>query len=204
MAALRPRTDGLDPRWRSVLAKEASLMSERGGAGECVSPAGHRYLCIHCGSDMPTAGSASHWAWPAAAGAMASTAAILLMMLVTGHGLPRSAVAPARSVGAEAIKADAKAPSRMAYDSAGTTVRAWRGDDQGILTAADTALPNSFFSPSGFVGSAKGAAAGDMERTDAQSRNSELLWRLLREQRIDGGSNDHSRHPAFQPPENKS
>jgi hypothetical protein len=92
LAALRPRTDGLDPQWRSLLAKEASSTAEGGGAGvrECVNPAGHRFLCIHCGSDMPSAGGVRRWAWPASLAAMTSVAAMLLIMVVARPESPMS------------------------------------------------------------------------------------------------------------------
>jgi hypothetical protein len=124
LAALRPRADGLDRRWRLLLAKEALLtaeiLSERAaelsplptnrpcsawcpsvpgegqgeGSGEgsgirereapppCVNPAGHRFFCIHCGSDLPTARRVRRWTWHAATAAMTSVAAMLLVMLI--------------------------------------------------------------------------------------------------------------------------
>ncbi len=85
LAALRPRADGLDRGWRELLAKEAALTSVmlQHDLQGCINPAGHRFLCIHCGSERPTVGSVRRWSWPAVAAAMTSVAAVLLAVLVT-------------------------------------------------------------------------------------------------------------------------
>lgn len=129
LAALRPRTDGLNPRCRELLVGEARrlcfsitpnrqqdcLPEDRPGAvdvmlkhnlraahssplslgegqGEgCVDPAGHRFLCIHCGTDLPDVRRVRRWTWPAATAAMTSVAALLLVMLIARPG-PEMAV----------------------------------------------------------------------------------------------------------------
>ena len=99
LAALRPRAGRLDCRWRSLLAKEAALTATivgdatlpspfgRGAGGEgCVDPAGHRFMCIHCGSDARVVRGAGRWAWPAAFSGMTAVAAVLLVMFATRWG----------------------------------------------------------------------------------------------------------------------
>jgi hypothetical protein len=81
LRSLRPRSDGLDDQWPARLAQEASFKAA-GGEG-CVNPAGHQFLCIHCGSDGPVAGAGRHWGWPAAFSTMTAIAATLLAMIVT-------------------------------------------------------------------------------------------------------------------------
>jgi len=66
LASLRPRADGLDPRWRFLLAQEAMLNHDLPG-GEALEAG--QFLCSRCG-----AASSGHdkrrWAWPAAFSAM--------------------------------------------------------------------------------------------------------------------------------------
>lgn len=113
LAALRPRTDRLDPGCRARLAEEAAEHEESGrlcfsitghgegatpgassGAGvmlkhnlqSCANPAGHEFVCLHCGSAAPLDSRARRWAWPAALSAMTAVAAVLLVMLTTHWG----------------------------------------------------------------------------------------------------------------------
>ena len=96
LAALRPCADRLDSRWRSLLAEEASQTAAilpspagRGAGGEgCVNPAGHRFLCIHCGSEAPATPRIRRWAWPTAFSGMTAVAAVLLMMLAVRPAPP--------------------------------------------------------------------------------------------------------------------
>ena len=101
LGSLRPRGDRLDPRWRSLLAKEAALMSplppgESQGEGNmspllpgegqgegCKLSGGHRFICVRCGREAPTNQGVGRWAWPAAFSTVTAVAAILLVMLTT-------------------------------------------------------------------------------------------------------------------------
>jgi hypothetical protein len=82
LASLRPNSDRLDRRWRSLLAKEAARTAEIASGQDCKTR-GHRLVCIHCGSDIPSSRIVGHWAWPAAFSAMTAVAAILLTMVVS-------------------------------------------------------------------------------------------------------------------------
>jgi hypothetical protein len=111
LASLRPRTDRLDPRCRSRLAEKLPSPFGRGAGGEglgddaltltlsqwargrtevCDNPAGHEFLCIHCGSAAPKTGRARRLAWPAAFSTMTAVAALLFVMLAT-RPAPQSA-----------------------------------------------------------------------------------------------------------------
>ncbi len=54
-------------------------LSQREG-GRCDDPAGHRFVCVHCGSEATVAAGRR---WPAALAAMTCAAAVLFVMLVT-------------------------------------------------------------------------------------------------------------------------
>lgn len=88
LSELRPRADRLDPRWPSRLAEE--FANPRGthvllkhSPRDCDNPAGHEFLCIHCGSAAEVVGRTRRWAWPAAFSTMSAVAALLLVMLAT-------------------------------------------------------------------------------------------------------------------------
>jgi hypothetical protein len=87
LASLRPRADRLDPEWRAMLEKEMALtlaLSQR-ERGRCESPAGHRFVCVHCGNEARIF-TRRRWPWPAALAAVSGVAAVLLVMLVTQRG----------------------------------------------------------------------------------------------------------------------
>lgn len=89
LAALQPRADRLDGRWRELLAKEASLPAyEAGTRPPCASPAGHQFVCIQCGIAAPVPSVVRHWVWPTALAGMTTIAAILLIMLVVAKEPP--------------------------------------------------------------------------------------------------------------------
>jgi hypothetical protein len=94
LAALRPRGDGLDPRWRFLLAQEARLNENLPG-GEAL--AAGQFLCSRCGDALSGGRAKRGWAWPAAFSAMTAAAAMLLAALVV-RVEPR-AVAPAGGKG---------------------------------------------------------------------------------------------------------
>jgi hypothetical protein len=76
LAALRPRSDGLNPRWRFLLAQEAAFNQNL--SGDDALAAG-QYICSRCGA---TSSRSHRWAWPAAFSAMTTVAAALLVALV--------------------------------------------------------------------------------------------------------------------------
>ena len=163
MGALRPRADGLDSAWRSLLAKEVSLTGElqdraarpRGKTAGCHHTAGHRFICVHCGGEARRAGRVARWAWPGAMAAMTSAAAVLLAMLLAGRheqaiGREGTPIAVNTTVPADPEQDKvAAAPVQVTEQPEATAdfpgivphSIAWRWrNGQGILTAAGTEL----------------------------------------------------------------
>jgi hypothetical protein len=87
LAALRPRAEGLDPRWRFLLAQEAAL-NQNLSADEAL--AAGRSICSRCGAVISGRRDKRRWAWPAAFSAMTTVAAVLLAALMV-RVEPRSA-----------------------------------------------------------------------------------------------------------------
>jgi hypothetical protein len=79
LASLRPRADGLDPRWRFLLAQEAALNHNLPG-GDAL--AAGQFICSRCGAVSSGRHDRRRWAWPAAFSAMTTVAAALLVALV--------------------------------------------------------------------------------------------------------------------------
>jgi hypothetical protein len=89
LGALRPRADGLDRRWRFLLAQEAAF--NRSLPESDVLAAG-RLVCTRCGGALSSGQRPEHrWAWPTAFSAMTVVAATLLAALVFRLG-PQIAV----------------------------------------------------------------------------------------------------------------
>ncbi len=99
LASLRPLARRLDPAWGAMLAKEVELNAllrwQRPPAGtepaplfgsgshRCTSSAGHWFVCVNCGCELPVGSRIGRWGWPAALSVMTSIAAMLLVLLVT-------------------------------------------------------------------------------------------------------------------------
>jgi hypothetical protein len=158
VATLRPAADRLDPAWRSLLAKEVSLnstlRSERsappsGKLSQCNHPAGHRYICVHCGSEVFDEGRAGRWVLPAALATMTAVAAALLVMVFVERGSQVAAVSrPVAEIaqspnqnkpasGADRATAPAEAPQTVDDQRIlKELVESRRPDDRRILSAA--------------------------------------------------------------------
>jgi hypothetical protein len=84
LAALVPRCDQLDPRWRAFLGKAADLNAGPAKATAAHSPCSasgdHLFLCVYCGASRPRISRIRRWAWPAAFSAMTAAATALLLM----------------------------------------------------------------------------------------------------------------------------
>jgi hypothetical protein len=79
LAALRPRGEGLDPRWRFLLAQEATL-NQNLSADNAL--AAGRSVCSRCGGVVSDRRGRRRWAWPAAFSAMTTVAVVLLVAIV--------------------------------------------------------------------------------------------------------------------------
>ena len=112
LGSLRPRADGLDRRWRFLLAQEAALNGNLGDSRLCfsitslddepVSPEDQAEtdvmlkhnlpICVRCGGAVSNAhNSKRRWAWPTAFSGMTAVAAALLVALVVRSG-PQTAM----------------------------------------------------------------------------------------------------------------
>jgi hypothetical protein len=84
LAALRPRADGLDRRWRFLLAQEAAL---NGHLSDNDVLAAGQSICVRCGGAVSVGRRDKHrWAWPTAFSGMTAVAAALLLALVVRSG----------------------------------------------------------------------------------------------------------------------
>ncbi len=79
LASLVPHSGGLNPGFRSLLAREAALTAERGTASAGPGTGDER-LCPLCGRRPPH--GLKRWAWPGAFSAMSAVAATLLVILI--------------------------------------------------------------------------------------------------------------------------
>jgi hypothetical protein len=88
LASLRPRADGLDRRWRFLLAQEAACncnlaQSPSFSAGENGAIPFSPPLCSRCGEVISSGRHGKHrWAWPTAFSGMTAVAVALLVALV--------------------------------------------------------------------------------------------------------------------------
>ena len=178
LAALRPRVDGLDHGWRELLAKEALLTAEGGrqdvmlkhNLRGCVNPAGHHYVCIHCGSESPTAGWLHHGAWPSVATAMTSAAAVLLMIVLAGPvRLANENGSPPKALSVELAK-----PAALEL---GQTL----GEDMSYVTLRERVLADGLKS-----WRLPASGEGAMQATEAPLPYQEQVRRLLLQQGYGG------------------
>ncbi len=205
LASLTPRGNRLDPRWRSFLAKAASLTAELAAEMGIQTPA-----------DVPSAPGASRrqWAWPAAFSAMTAVAALLLVMLVLHPGGPGGTHAPggmpSQSVGmSDRSHGDARDAMPPASRSAGMSGDPhgdagvatapggrWRRHRQAVLSASDVRLDDDLLAAaSGIVGPLAPAPGGSMEAPTSPTCR-ELLDQLL-DQRETGGRRSRPSVPEF-------
>jgi hypothetical protein len=84
LGSLRPSGEGLDRRWRFLLAEEAAFNRHLPEAD--VAAAG-QLICSRCGGSIAKGGrDKRRWAWPAAFSGMTVVAASLLLALVVRPG----------------------------------------------------------------------------------------------------------------------
>jgi len=214
LASLRPRTDRLDRQWRVLLAKEASLtaalqaepLASRSN-GLCNSPAGHQFICVHCGCTAPTARGVHRWTWPAAFSVMTTVAAALLVMLLVRIEQPlvnqvgSTTTSSNTSTGGEKVEAGAAAPNTLVRangsfetlrGSAGERslrffgsdpsrlAESRRGNNQYILTARDIDLPDDLLALNHSFAGNSSTSTHDIQTAEASLTNYELLRQLLK------------------------
>lgn len=149
LGSLRPRADGLDRRWRLLLAQEAAF--NRNLPASDVLAAG-QLLCVRCGTASSIPRGKHRWAWPAAFAGMTVVAAALLAALVvrsesqiavTGAG-PRvatSATSLAKNQASNVawLARESELPRRLISDSAETSYLKLR--DQVLCYGVDSWSP---------------------------------------------------------------
>jgi hypothetical protein len=134
LASLRPQTDGLDPRWRSLLAKEATL-NEKLSTDETL--AAGPFLCSRCGGALSGRRDKRRWAWPAAFSAMTAVAAALLVAVVV-RVEPRSTAAVRETV----LSAVAAPVAERAIEPSPSPAIADFASERPISTSDETAYLN--------------------------------------------------------------
>jgi hypothetical protein len=92
LGSLRPCADGLDRRWRFLLAQEATFNHSLGDCpdfrvGENGTVPFAPSVCSRCGSTISSGRRDNHrWAWPTAFSAVSAIAAALFVMLLVRSG----------------------------------------------------------------------------------------------------------------------
>jgi hypothetical protein len=143
LAALRPRVDAAQSRTEFIPFAESSATS----LPKCTHPAGHTFVCVHCGNAAPAFARSRRWGWSAALAAMTSAAAVLLAIVLTDRST-RVAVqetkSPAAAKASRTQPTDAAQPSRHAVvivvSEAATGRLALAGRPGRVLSAADLEL----------------------------------------------------------------
>jgi hypothetical protein len=197
LARLKPKGVEAELRPR-VLAAVASELAPRGKTAACNHPAGHQFVCVHCGGELQRASRARRWAWQGSLAAMTSIAATLLVVLWTSRppqvanreGTPR-ATSPA---GATKPSASPQV-ARGTIDDRGFWRRfasSGRPNAREILSAGDTELRDDLPARNGSRTNGNAVSMVDMESTDAELQNGTLLKRILRESGVSLGEPDRS------------
>jgi hypothetical protein len=189
LAALRPRVD------RSQSKTEFNPLQNAGRSDSltCKPPAGHQFVCLHCGSDAPRIGRARRFAWPASLAAMTSIAALFLVMVVADRSArvaDRENKSSAPLAAAVAAKVKPAEISDRVENGGETDIHRRlalqaRGQRR-ILSAVDVDLRDDLLaSNDGFKGNAPASFTG-MENADVRLSNGVFMRRLLSESGIAG------------------
>ncbi|HEV3417114.1 MAG TPA: hypothetical protein VG056_09885 [Pirellulales bacterium] len=196
LARLKPKGVEAELRPRVLAAVENELT--RGKMPACNHPAGHQFVCVHCGGELERASRARRWAWQGSLAAMTSIAATLLVVLWTSRppqvadreGAPR-ATSPAGAT-------EPSAPPQVArgtIDDRGFWRRfalSGRPDAREILSAGETELRDDLPAGNGSRTKDNVVSMVDMDSTDVQLQNGALLKRILRESGVSIGEPDRS------------
>lgn len=198
LAALRPRADGLDPARRARLEKEAAArrlcfsitpVDQQPGSSEnpskavvmlkhnlraCTDPAGHRFVCVHCGSEARIS-THRRWPWPTALAAVSGVAAVLLVMLVFQREPSDANVGSSGSADNLARPADS-----VVFEVGPPTPRA-SADTASYLCLREAVLRHGV----AWLDRHRSTSALPLSATDKLLTNRELLDRLIEEEGTD-------------------
>jgi hypothetical protein len=190
LSRMKPTGVSADLRPQVLAAVSAELTATGLKIPPCNHPAGHRFVCVHCGAITRPASRARRWATAAALTAMSSAAAVLLVMVVADRQArvadraggsattnSTSGVQPALVV---AAPRDNGGPTGNLNDSPRLAL-IQRSDGQRILSAADIQLLDDRFTQSEPTEIYAAEAMVDIEASDARIRNGALLHSILNE-----------------------
>jgi hypothetical protein len=183
LARMKPSRVGPDMRPRVLEAVAAELASARDEGTPCSDPAGHQFVCVHCGSVARATSRVRRLATAAALAAMTCAAAVLLVLHVADHQeriADRSAGQHSQPIANESVQPKASeargaAVSDLSFLSPRRLPR--RADGRWVVSAADLELPDERLALANLP--ARSEATFDMKAADARISNAALLDNLL-------------------------
>jgi hypothetical protein len=183
LARMKPSGVGAEMRPRVLEAVAAELASPRDETMPCSDPAGHQFVCVHCGSVARPTSGVRRLAMAAALAGMSCAAAVLLVMHMADRQdrvADRSAGQHSQPIANESVRPRASeargaAASDLSFLSPRRLPR--RADGRWVVSAADLELPDERLA---LVNSpASGEPTFDMKAADARVSNAALLDNLL-------------------------
>jgi hypothetical protein len=201
LGALRPRTDRLAPSFRAELAAAGPLSGHRPEVGRerarvraagnhaefpCTNPAGHRFLCIHCGSEAARPRGALGWLAPAAFSALSAAVAVLVTVLVLRSGpQPPTPALVAERPPLAAVQSDRGPENRRTTEYSPRPADNAGGEETSYLSLRDQVLQQGVESWQ-FPASSAVLTAKAKDAAEASLSRQEQLNRLLEEQGLRG------------------
>ncbi len=181
----RMKPSGVEPelRPRVLDAVAAELGATRGETTPCSDPAGHQFVCVHCGSVARPASRVRRWATATALAAMTCAAAVLFIMRVNDHQdqvVERNVgrVSQPSQAGQTVLPASGSGESASNLSFLSRRRLPNRAEGRWILSAADMELPDERPVFAGLPPN-HGAPTLDIEAADARMSNAALLNKLL-------------------------
>jgi hypothetical protein len=190
LGRMKPSGVPADLRPQVLAAVSADLTATGLKIPPCNHPAGHRFVCVHCGAITRPASRARRWAATAALTAMSSAAAVLLIIVVADRqtriayrsdgSAPTNSTTGVQPALVGATPRDNGGPTVNLSDSPRFAL-IQRSDGQRILSAADIQLLDDRFAQSEPAAKYAAEAMVDIESSDARVRNGALLHSILNE-----------------------
>lgn len=201
LSRMKPSGVPADLRPQVLAAVSAELTATGLKIPQCNHPAGHRFVCVHCGAITRPASRARRWVTAAALTAISSAAAVLLIIVVAdrqtriAYRSGGSATTNSTSGGQPALVVAAPRDSGGPTGDLSFSPRfASRGSDgRRILSAADFELLDDRFAQSETAAKYAAEAMNDIEASDARNRNGALLHSILNE----AGAGGRTTRPSY-------
>ena len=190
LARMKPSDVPADLRPQVLAAVAAELTATGRKIPPCNHPAGHRFVCVHCGAITRPASRTRRWATVAALTAMTSAAAVLLIMVVADRQTRVADRAGATDTTNSTTGVQPPLVVATPRDNGGPTgnlsdsprfALIQRSDGQRILSAADIELLGDRFAQSEPAAKYAAEAMDDIGSSDARIRNGALLHSILNE-----------------------